>query len=64
MKLLAQLPLALKIREDSDSGCPTVLCEDGGPLRLDYIEAARALIAVLHECKKDKTLKFPKIVVE
>jgi ATP-binding protein involved in chromosome partitioning len=45
--LLASLPLDIRIREQTDGGCPTVVAEPDGPLGLAYLEMARRTAARL-----------------
>ena len=45
--LLGQLPLALRIREDLDQGCPTVVAEPDSELTERYRELARRTAARL-----------------
>lgn len=48
-RLLGSLPLAIEIRQQVDSGNPSVAAEPEGDIALQYREAARALQAVLQE---------------
>ena len=62
--LLGQLPLELGIREQADSGCPSVVAEpDGGPARA-YRETALRMAGKLATQGRDYSSKFPNIVVE
>ena len=45
--MLGALPLALAIREDADSGCPTVAANPESPEALLYRDLARSLAARL-----------------
>jgi ATP-binding protein involved in chromosome partitioning len=45
--LLASLPLDIRIREQTDGGCPTVVADPDGPLGLAYLEMARRTAARL-----------------
>jgi ATP-binding protein involved in chromosome partitioning len=45
--LLASLPLDIRIREQTDGGCPTVAAEPDSPLGLAYFEMARRTAARL-----------------
>jgi len=45
--LLASLPLDIRIREQTDGGCPTVAAEPDSPLGLAYFEMARHTAARL-----------------
>lgn len=62
--LLGQLPLDIRIREQADSGNPTVAADPDGELALRYREIARRAAARLARRRKDYSQAFPKIVVE
>jgi len=62
--LIGQLPLDLKIREQTDSGLPSVIAEPDGPNSRAYRQAARRMAALLAIQGKDYSHAFPKIVVE
>ncbi len=62
--VLAKLPLSKQIREDADTGCPTVLRHPDDPLSKLYQDAAQKLEAALALRPKNYAAKFPKIVVE
>ena len=64
VELLGQLPLDARIREQTDSGNPTVVAEAGSDAAQAYFAAARRMAAVLASQGKDYSSKFPKIVVE
>ena len=63
VRLLASLPLDVAIREQTDSGNPTVVAEPEGSLAKTYKELARCTTAQLATQGKDYSAKFPKIVV-
>jgi len=64
VELLGQLPLDLRIREQTDGGTPTVVAApDSGPARA-YQLIARRMAARLAMQGKDFSHRFPKIVVE
>jgi ATP-binding protein involved in chromosome partitioning len=63
-ELLGSLPLDSRIREQTDSGRPTVVAEPDGPAARAYIEAARRAAAALARRARDRSALFPKIVVE
>jgi ATP-binding protein involved in chromosome partitioning len=64
VELLGQLPLELKIREQADSGKPSVVAEpDGGPAGA-YRTTALRMAAALAKRGRDYSSKFPNIVVE
>ena len=62
--LLGQLPLDARIREQTDSGHPTVIADADSAVASAYFDAARRMSAVLAGQGKDYSSKFPKIVVE
>ncbi|MGO4479366.1 iron-sulfur cluster carrier protein ApbC [Massilia sp. 2TAF26] len=61
---LGRLPLQLSIREQADSGTPTVVAEPDGPVAAIYKEIARKVAVKVAEKAKDMTAKFPTIVVK
>lgn len=61
--LLGSLPLDIKIREQVDSGKPTVIAEPENKITTIYRDIARKVMAKLEQVKKT-TSKFPKIVIE
>lgn len=61
---LGALPLTLSIREQTDSGRPTVVAEPDGPVAAIYKEIARKIAVKVAEKAKDMTSKFPNIVVK
>jgi ATP-binding protein involved in chromosome partitioning len=64
VELLGQLPLQASIREQTDSGNPTVVAAPDSAAAQAYRNAARKMSAVLAGQGKDYSSKFPKIVVE
>jgi len=60
---LGALPLDIKIREETDSGKPTVVAEPEGRIAHSYKEIARRVAAKLSKKAKDYSAKFPKIVI-
>ena len=64
VELLGQLPLDLRIRQQTDSGQPSVIAEpEEGPAEA-YRNTARRMAARLATQGKDYSARFPKIVVE
>lgn len=61
---LGKLPLQLSIREQTDSGMPTVVAEPEGPVAAIYKEIARKVAIKVAEQAKDMSAKFPTIVVK
>ena len=64
VELLGQLPLDMAIREQTDSGKPTVLSDPDSAPAIAYREAARRMASILAAQGKDYSSKFPTIVVE
>jgi ATP-binding protein involved in chromosome partitioning len=64
VKLLGELPLDIRIREDADGGTPTVVAEPGSARARAYFQMARRTAARLATLNKDYTRAFPKITVE
>ncbi|KXJ41888.1 MAG: ATPase [Methylothermaceae bacteria B42] len=62
--LLGSLPLDISIRENADSGHPSVIYEPDSRIAQIYKEIARKAAAKLARRPKDFAAKFPKIVVE
>ena len=62
--LLGQLPLELKIREQTDSGQPSVVAESDGAVARAYRDTAARMAAALAMQGRDYSSKFPKIVIE
>lgn len=63
VELLGALPLDINIREQTDSGIPTVLAETDGRATQIYKDIARKAAARLAVQGKDYSAKFPKIVI-
>jgi ATP-binding protein involved in chromosome partitioning len=61
---LGRLPLQLSIREQADSGTPTVVAEPDGAVAAIYKEIARKVAVKVAEKAKDMTARFPTIVVK
>jgi ATP-binding protein involved in chromosome partitioning len=64
VEFLGKLPLQLSIREQSDSGTPTVVAEPDGAVANIYKEIARKVAVKVAEKAKDLSAKFPTIVVK
>ncbi|GMR16476.1 MAG: iron-sulfur cluster carrier protein ApbC [Gammaproteobacteria bacterium] len=62
--LLGALPLDIKIREQADSGTPTVAADPDGRISEIYHEIARRMTAKLSQRTKDFSASFPKIVIQ
>jgi ATP-binding protein involved in chromosome partitioning len=63
VELLGRLPLDINIREQADSGKPTVVADPDGPVAEIYRAIARRVAVRIAESAKDMTSKFPNIVV-
>ena len=63
-ELLGQLPLDSAIREQADSGKPTLVADPDGPVAEIYRRIARRCAVRIAESQKDMTAKFPNIVVQ
>ena len=61
---LGALPLDIRIRQEVDSGNPTVIAEPEGAIARTYREIARKTTAKLSMQAKDYSSVFPKIVVQ
>ena len=61
---LGALPLDIRIREQADSGQPTVVAEPDSELAQAYFDVARRIGARLAAQARDYSRLFPKIVVE
>lgn len=62
--LLGSLPLDIKIREQSDSGIPTVIAEPDGKIAAIYKQIARAAAIKIANTSLDHSSKFPNIVIQ
>jgi ATP-binding protein involved in chromosome partitioning len=62
--LLGSLPLDIRIREQADSGAPTVVSEPDSPIALAYREIARKAAGRLSTQARNKSIAFPNIVVQ
>lgn len=61
---LGGLPLDIRIREQADSGRPTVVADPDGEWSLVYKDIARKVAVRIAEQARDMSLKFPTIVVQ
>ncbi len=64
VEFLGKLPLAMAIREQADSGKPTVVADPEGTVAQIYKQIARKVAVKVAEKAKDMTSKFPSIVVK
>jgi ATP-binding protein involved in chromosome partitioning len=63
VSLLAQMPLSLQIREQADSGTPTVAADPDGELAGLYKAMARQVAVAVAKQAKDYSSKFPTITI-
>jgi ATP-binding protein involved in chromosome partitioning len=61
---LGALPLTMEIREQADSGRPTVVADPDGKVASIYKEIARKVAIKVAEKARDMSSKFPNIVVK
>jgi ATP-binding protein involved in chromosome partitioning len=64
VKLLGELPLDVRIREEADGGRPSVAAAPDSPRAHAYLTAARRTAAALAIRARDRSAVFPRIVVE
>jgi len=64
VEVLGQIPLDIKIREQADSGQPTVAADPGSRVSEIYRRIARRVAIKIGEKQQDHTAAFPKIVVQ
>jgi ATP-binding protein involved in chromosome partitioning len=61
---IGSIPLDIRIREQTDSGKPTVVADPDGRLSQIYRDIARRVAGKLSRQKKDFSSKFPGIVIQ
>ncbi len=64
VELLGSLPLDIRIREQADSGKPTVVADPEGAIASIYRDVARKVAARIARQSEDRTSVFPKIVIQ
>ena len=64
LELLGSLPLDIHIREQADSGTPTVVADPEGRASQIYKQIARRVAVKIAEKQQDHSSAFPKIVVQ
>jgi ATP-binding protein involved in chromosome partitioning len=62
--LLGRLPLDIRIREQADSGRPTVAADPDSPSAREYKQIARKVAAKISALARDYSTAFPKIVIQ
>lgn len=61
---LGGLPLDIRIREQADGGCPTVVADPDGAVAQVYKSIARAVAVKIAQQARDYSAKFPTISVQ
>ncbi|MFC3109695.1 iron-sulfur cluster carrier protein ApbC [Undibacterium arcticum] len=64
VEFLGGLPLTMSIRQQTDTGKPTVVADPDGPVAAIYKTIARKLAVKVAEKAKDMSSKFPSIVIK
>ena len=64
IEVLGALPLDINIREQADSGKPTVVSDPDGRVSQIYKQIARRIAVKIAERAQDHTAAFPKIVIQ
>ena len=64
VEMLGALPLDIHIREQADSGRPTVVSDPDGRVAQIYRQIARRVAVKIAEKAQDHTAAFPKIVIQ
>ncbi len=64
VEFLGGLPLDIRIREQTDSGNPTVVADPDGNIAKVYKQIARRIAVKVAEMAQDHSAAFPKIVVQ
>ena len=63
-ELLGSLPLDIRIREQTDSGKPTVVADPDGNVSKAYKQIARRIAVKIAEMAQNRSAVFPKVVVQ
>ena len=64
VEFLGGLPLDIRIREQADSGKPTVVADPDGAVSEIYRKIGRRVAVKIGELAKDMSAKFPNIVIQ
>ena len=64
VEVLGHLPLDIKVREQTDSGTPPVVADPDGRVAEIYRSIARRVAVKIADQQKDRTSKFPNIVIQ
>jgi ATP-binding protein involved in chromosome partitioning len=62
--LLGSLPLDIRIRQEADSGRPTVIADPDGRIAGIYRAIARKVAVRIADLQRDHSSAFPKIVIK
>ena len=63
-EFLGSLPLDIRIREQTDSGKPTVVADPDGNIAKAYKQIARRIAVKVAEMAQNRSAVFPKVVVQ
>jgi len=61
---LGSLPLDIRIREQADSGRPTVVADPDGAVALAYMAIARKVAVAVAQKAQDYSAKLPSISIQ
>jgi len=64
IEMLGALPLDIHIREQADSGKPTVASDPDGRVSQIYKQIARRVAVKIADLAQDHSVKFPSIVIQ
>jgi ATP-binding protein involved in chromosome partitioning len=64
LDFLGGLPLTMSIRQQADSGQPTVVADPDGPIAAIYKDIARRVAVKVADKAKDMSSKFPSISIQ
>jgi ATP-binding protein involved in chromosome partitioning len=64
IEFLGAMPLNISIRQQADSGCPTVAAEPESELALKYRDLAHKVSAHIAQSKRNYSAAFPKIEIQ
>ena len=64
VEMLGSLPLDMAIRQQVDSGRPTVVADPDGRVSAIYKQIARRIAVKIGDLAQDHSMKFPSIVIQ
>ena len=64
VEILGRIPLDIRIREDADSGRPTVVADPDGVITMNYRSIARHVAGQLAARRRSYSDVFPSIVIQ